>query len=205
MSNFYETKIFPIFNDLVTKDFDKYRKELLKNARGEVLELGMGSGFTLPYYPIDQVTRVVGLEPNQGMIDRVQPKLDEYQSIKAEVVAGVAEKLPFPDNSFDTVVCFLVLCTVKDQEATLEEIKRILKPDGIIIYLEHVHWPDGTIANKFYDRMNPAWKKLACGCNLNRHTVKNMQNHGFQVQEEKIQEGNLWSVPISSGLAHLIP
>jgi SAM-dependent methyltransferase len=120
------------------------RRELLEQARGRVLEIGGGTGANLPYYGAS-VDEVVFIEPEESMARRLERKLTN-SNLRARVVRAPAEALPFEDASFDVVVSTLVLCTVSDQPRALAEIHRVLKPDGRLLFVEHVRSDDAKLA-----------------------------------------------------------
>jgi ubiquinone/menaquinone biosynthesis C-methylase UbiE len=143
------------------------RRQLLLGAAGATIEIGAGTGLNLAHYPA-AVTSLVLAEPDQHMRRRLQKRVDTLDR-PAEVVNAPAERLPFPDATFDTVVVTLVLCSVADQDRALAEIARILKPDGRLLFLEHVRSDDPTLARQ-QDRMRRLYSGLA-GCNPNRSTL----------------------------------
>lgn len=150
----------------------KARKELLANVHGRVLEIGAGTGLNLPHYPAG--ADVVLTEPDAHMASRVRKR-------GAEVVLASADDLPFPDASFDTVVSTLVLCTVPDVPATLHEVRRVLKPGGQLVFLEHVRAPAGSSLERWQDRLHGPWKAFACGCHCNRDLRSTLTSSGYQV------------------------
>ena len=131
-------------------------------ANGRVLELGVGTGLNLPYY--DGAESVVGVDPDPHMLRRARRRGG------AELVEASAEELPFPDESFDTVVAALSLCTIPDVAAALAEARRVLRPDGRLLFLEHVR-SESERAAALQDRIEPLWTRLAGGCHPNRDTV----------------------------------
>jgi len=168
------------------------RRELLEQARGRVLELGGGTGLNLDLYPssLESLTMV---EPDPHMTKQMRQRLaDSGKSAQVSVVEAPGEDLPFPDGSFDTVVVTLVLCTVPDQAATLAEIKRVLAPEGQLLFLEHVRAQDDGLA-KWQDRLKGPWKFLADGCRCNRDTVAAIEASGFQLGE--VEDGELPKLP----------
>lgn len=175
------------------------RSELLSEAVGAVLEIGGGTGANLPHYR--DVERVVISEPDPFMRRKLEPKLEpklDQVRVPVEVSDAGAESLPFADGSFDTVVSTLVLCSVPDQRAALEEIRRVLRPDGKLLFLEHVRG-EGRIA-RWQDRLVPIWKRLFAGCHPNRDTVAAMEASGFRIEE--FGEIDL-SVPFSGIAPHV--
>ncbi|HEX2740403.1 MAG TPA: class I SAM-dependent methyltransferase [Rubrobacter sp.] len=155
----------------------EHRPRLLKGASGAVLEIGGGTGANLPHY--SDVERVTVAEPDPFMRKRLIPKLGAAR-VPVEVSAAGAEALPFHDGSFDTVVSTLVLCTVPDQGSALEEIRRVLRPGGRLLFIEHVR-ATGSIA-RWQDRIEPFWRRLFGGCHPNRDTVAAIEEVGFEIE-----------------------
>jgi ubiquinone/menaquinone biosynthesis C-methylase UbiE len=153
------------------------RRRLLAGARGAVLEIGGGTGANLAHYR--NVDRVTIAEPDRFMRNRIGPKLEEAR-VPVEVSAAGAEALPYPDGSFDTVVSTLVLCTVPDQEAALDEVRRVLRPGGRLLFIEHVR-AAGSAA-RWQDRLEPLWRRLLAGCHPNRDTVTAIEEAGFEIE-----------------------
>ncbi len=153
------------------------RRRLLAGARGAVLEIGGGTGANLAHYR--DVDRVTITEPDPFMRRRLEQKLTDAR-VPVEVSAAGAEALPFPDGSFDTVVSTLVLCTVPDQETALDEVGRVLRPGGRLLFIEHVR-AAGSAA-RWQDRVEPLWKRLLGGCHPNRDTVAAIEEAGFEIE-----------------------
>jgi ubiquinone/menaquinone biosynthesis C-methylase UbiE len=166
------------------------RRALLSSAEGRVIEIGAGTGVNLGHYP-DAVTELVLTEPEEPMARRLEAKA-QFSGRPATVVRTAAEALPFPDRSFDTAVCTLVLCTVRDPERTLGELARVLKPGGRLLFLEHVRSDDRSLAN-WQDRFAPLWRRLGHGCNCNRPTPELIRSSAFELVE--IAEGELPKSP----------
>lgn len=153
------------------------RARLLSGARGVVLEIGGGTGANVPHYR--DVERVLVSEPDPFMRRKLQPKL-AHARVPVEMSDAGAESLPFPDESFDTVVSTLVLCTVPDQRAALAEIQRVLRPGGRLLFIEHLRGED-SIA-RWQDRIEPLWRRLMGGCHPNRDTVAAIRGSGFEIE-----------------------
>jgi ubiquinone/menaquinone biosynthesis C-methylase UbiE len=166
------------------------RHELLASADGRVIEIGAGTGVNLAHYP-DAVTELVLTEPEEPMAKRLESKA-AAQDRPVTVVRAPAESLPFPDNSFDTAVCTLVLCTVRDPERTLSELDRVLKPGGQLLFLEHVRSDDPKLA-KWQDRIAPFWRRCGHGCNCNRPTPDLIRGSRLEVVE--MEEDRLPKAP----------
>jgi SAM-dependent methyltransferase len=141
---------------------------------GRVLEIGAGTGLNLEYYG-DAVTDLVLTEPEEPMARRLRQRVQ-----RGEVVEAPAERLPFPDDAFDTVVSTLVLCTVPDQPGALAEVRRVLKPGGRMLFLEHVRASDPDLA-KWQDRLMRPWRVIGYGCHCNRDTAAEMTRAGFRL------------------------
>src|SRR5690242_13342095 len=154
------------------------RQDLLADAFGNVLEIGAGTGINLPHYD-GNVASLVITEPEPAMLRRLQQKARE-QAPLAKVLRAPAEDLPFEDDTFDTVVSTLVLCGVDDQERALREARRVLRPGGRLLFLEHVRSDDAAFA-RFQDRMN--WlNRLVVHCDCNRATLTTIEKAGFHVE-----------------------
>jgi ubiquinone/menaquinone biosynthesis C-methylase UbiE len=166
------------------------RKSLLASARGRVVEIGAGTGFNLAHYP-NQLDELIVSEPNDAMRARARRRLDQG-GVAATLVDASAESLPLPDDSVDTVVATLVLCTVPDQDAALREIRRVLKPGGRLLFIEHVRSEDPKRA-KWQDRFERPWTVLADGCHPNRDTRAALESAGFRV--ELAEQGDMPKFP----------
>lgn len=164
------------------------RHALLAQARGRVLELGAGTGLNLEHYP-EAIESLTLVEPDPHMTKQLREKLaGAGRASEISVVEAPGENLPFPDDSFDTVVVTLVLCTVPDPAATLAEIKRVLAPNGQFLFLEHVRSHDPGLA-RWQDRLEGPWKFMADGCHCNRDTEAILSGSAFQI--ESIDHGKL--------------
>jgi len=155
------------------------RRRLLRQAHGRVLEIGAGTGANLPYY--GEVEELVLAEPEEPMARRLERKVPGHD-LPARIVLAPAEMLPFEDASFDTVVSTLVLCTVSDQPRALSEIRRVLKPDGRLLFVEHVRSEDPKLA-RWQDRLNGLNRRVGNGCNCNRDTLGTIKGSGFAVDD----------------------
>ena len=159
------------------------RAGLIGQARGDVLEIGAGTGANLRHYR--DVTRVVVAEPDPAMRARLTNHLASA-TVPVEVSDDPAERLGFLDASFDTVVATLVLCSVVDPDAALAELHRVLRPDGRLLVLEHVRG-EGRRA-RWQDRVTPLWRRVGAGCHPNRDTQAAVVRAGFHVgQEERFE------------------
>jgi SAM-dependent methyltransferase len=162
------------------------RAAVLARARGTVVELGAGTGLNLPHYPTD--VELVLTEPEQPMARRLLERLQQSER-QARVLQAPAERIPLPDDCADTVVSTLVLCTVHDLDATLSEIRRLLRPDGQLLFIEHVAAEPGTRLRRWQNRLERPWHRLAHGCHTNRDTEQALHNAGFTL--ETIRHGQM--------------
>ena len=155
------------------------RREVLSGARGRVLEIGAGTGLNLELYPREGLDSLVVTEPDPHMFKQLRERAPKVCA-GAELVQAGGEDLPFDDDSFDTVTVTLVLCTVPDQAATLREIKRVLKPGGRLLFLEHVRSNHADLA-RWQDRLEKPWRFLGDGCHCNRDTEAGIRAAGFEL------------------------
>nr|WP_240353617.1 class I SAM-dependent methyltransferase [Cohnella algarum] len=162
---------------LEKKHFQHIRKSLIQKVNGDILEIGSGTGFNFPLY--EHANRVIAVEPEPVMRQLSLPRLRQAH-VPIEVIDARAENLPFQDNSFDSVVCTLVFCTIPDPHMGLEEIRRVCKPGGKLLMFEHVK-VDHAVYGPLQEWVNPVWKKLCDGCHLNRRTIEFVQQAGFRI------------------------
>jgi ubiquinone/menaquinone biosynthesis C-methylase UbiE len=162
------------------------RRALLSGAQGSVIEIGAGTGANLAQYPVG-LTELVLVEPEKPMAERLQQHLGRIAS-PVRIVQAPAEAIPLPDNSFDFAVATLVLCTVRDPQQVLSELRRVLKPGGRLLFIEHVRAEDPNTA-KWQDRVQPLWLRIGHGCHCNRATLELIQASGFVV--ESVEHGRL--------------
>jgi ubiquinone/menaquinone biosynthesis C-methylase UbiE len=153
------------------------RRDLLAEARGHVLEIGAGTGLNVRHYP--RVDELVLTEPDPQMTRRLHARLAGHP-ISPSVVEAPAESLPFDSGSFDTVVSTMVLCTVPDPGRVLDEVRRVLRPSGRFLFIEHVRSEQPRLA-RWQDRLHPLWKPFALGCHCNRDTMALLATSGWTV------------------------
>jgi ubiquinone/menaquinone biosynthesis C-methylase UbiE len=156
------------------------RRDVLAQASGRTVDVGAGTGGNIGLFP-PEVGELVFAEPDPHMVKRLRPKL-AASGLGAEVVEAPAEDLPFEDSSFDTVVFTLVLCTVPDPAAALDEAARVLRPGGRLLFVEHVRSEEDGLA-RWQDRLERPWHFFADGCHCNRDTVSAIEKSGFTVGE----------------------
>ena len=164
------------------------RRRLLAVATGSTIEIGAGTGLNVSLYP-GAVTRLVLTEPDRHMRTRLARRVEET-SREAEMIDAPVERLPFPDATFDTAVVTLVLCSVDDQKVALQEIARVVKPGGRLLFLEHVRSADDKVARS-QDRIRPFCNLV--GCNPNRRTLAAIEASAFTV--ECVRHGEIPRAP----------
>ena len=153
------------------------RAALVGPAAGRVLEVGVGTGLTLPYYR--RAAGVVGVDPNPAMLARASARAAEA-AVPVTLEVARAEALPFEAGRFDTVVVSLVLCSVEDPQIAARELRRILKPGGELRLLEHIRAPGRHLA-RVQDLVTPLWRRVFGNCHLNRDTVRVLEAAGFEI------------------------
>ncbi len=149
------------------------RDSVLANARGDVLEIGAGTGLNLPAYP-STVSSLTLADPEPSMVERLKKRAEPG----TPVVEAGAERLPFPDANFDTVVSTLVLCTVDEVATSLAEIRRVLRPDGHLLLIEHVRAEEPRLL-RWQERLHGPWLRFGYGCHCNRDTKASLTAAGF--------------------------
>ncbi|HWE32836.1 MAG TPA: class I SAM-dependent methyltransferase [Solirubrobacteraceae bacterium] len=188
-------RVFAAMYDRVLADTERAglaerRRALLSQAHGAVLEIGAGTGANLDKYP-GTVTDLVLLEPEPPMARRLADHLSRA-SVPARIVSAPAESIPFADDTFDFAVSTLVLCTVNDPARALSELKRVLRPGGRLLFLEHVRSEDPGVA-RWQDRIHPLWLRIGHGCHCNRSTLELIGAGGFSI--EGVEHGRMPKAP----------
>lgn len=175
----YAERIFPwIMEQSDTDELQAERYATISDATGETLEIGVGTGANFAHYP-STVTAVTAVEPSNGMNARAR-RARAQAAVPVRLIAGDGQSLPFANGSFDTVLALFVLCTIPDPDRTLSEARRVLKPGGSLLFLEHVSAPEPGI-RRWQQRLEPVWKRIGCGCHLTRDTEVNISTAGFEV------------------------
>lgn len=155
----------------------RLRSAVLAEASGALLVVGAGQGHDLAHLP-PAVTSVVAVEPDAAMRRRARGRVRAAR-VPVRLVAGTAERLPVADRAVDTVLCMFVLCSVDDLGAAVAEIRRVLRPDGRLLLLEHVRGRGGSRTAALQDTLDPVWARLAGGCHLDRRTGAALDAAGF--------------------------
>jgi len=153
------------------------REKVIPLAQGRVLEVGIGSGMNLPYYRGQEVEHLTAIDPLEELWERRQVEVGSL-NFQVDFIKGSAQKIPFDDESFDTVVSTSTLCSIKEVDEALKEMFRVLKPGGKLLFEEHGAAPDASLA-RHQNRLNPVWKRISGGCNLNRNIPALLEAAGF--------------------------
>jgi ubiquinone/menaquinone biosynthesis C-methylase UbiE len=178
----YEEWILPPILDLVMrqKQLEDYRKRVVGAARGRVLEVGVGSGLNFPFYG-DQVEHLYGLDPSQRLLAIARRRATAVK-LPIELLPASATAIPLGDNSIDTIVMTWTLCSIPDAAAALREMRRVLKADGKLLFVEHGLSPEPGVV-RWQHRLTPVWRRVAGGCHLDRKIDQLMRGAGFDVSQ----------------------
>jgi ubiquinone/menaquinone biosynthesis C-methylase UbiE len=182
---FYARRILPhlINAAMKNKDATRLRAAWVPEARGRVLEIGIGSGLNLPFYS-SKVECVYGVEPSAELQKTADERAKRANTKVAFLLQSAEETIALADQSVDTVVMTWTLCSIFDPMRALAQMKRVLKPDGRMLFIEHGKSPDAGVA-RWQDRLTPAWKKIGGGCHLNRRIDDLLRAAEFEIQELK--------------------
>ncbi|WP_082657795.1 MULTISPECIES: class I SAM-dependent methyltransferase [unclassified Sphingopyxis] len=160
----------------------KARSKVVPHAQGDVLELGCGGGINMEFYEPARVTSFTGLDPSPELL-AMSRAAASARGMDADIQGGIGEAMPFESGRFDTVVTTFTLCSVADQAAVLGEIRRVLKPGGTALFLEHGGAPDAGVA-KWQRRIEPVWKRIGGNCHLTRPISQAYEKAGFSVDRQ---------------------
>ena len=174
-----------------TKPINYQRNKVVPLAKGIVLEIGIGSGLNIPFYNKNNIEKIIGLDPSEEL-NFLANKVAKKNNIEIDFIISGAEDIALPDNSIDTILITYTLCTIPDLDNSMAEMKRVLKSDGKFIFCEHGIAPDQNIV-KWQSRINPIWKAIMGGCNINRNIPKIISDGGFDITN--ISEMYLPSTP----------
>lgn len=178
---FYDARILPRLTHLAMgqEQLLPYRRRAVALARGRVLEIGIGSGLNLAHYP-NAVTRVIGVDPSPGLL-RLAAEASGRPGLETELVEGRAEALPLEDASVDCAIATWTLCSVSDPRRALAEIRRVLRPDGVLAFVEHGLAPEPRV-RRWQRRLTPLWSRCAGNCHLDRPTAALVEEGGFRIE-----------------------
>lgn len=177
----YDDWILPSILDYVMrqKQLVRYRRDVVGAAGGKVLEVGVGSGLNFPFYG-KQVERVVGLDPSPRLIAMARQRAATVK-VPVELLLGSAAAIPLADGSVDSVVLTWTLCSIPDAKAALAEMRRVLKPDGQLLFVEHGLSPEPAV-ERWQHRLTPLWRHMAGGCHLDRKMDDLVRSAGFDLK-----------------------
>jgi len=180
---FYAMHVLPHVVHLAcgTKPNRRQRQKIVPLAKGRVLEIGIGSGLNLEFYDSARVEHVWGLDPSPEMWAIAEASARK-QPFKVEFIEAGAERIPLEDRSVDTVVITYTLCTIPEATAALADMRRVLKPGGELVFCEHGLAPDEGV-RRWQHRVNPVWRRVGGGCNLNRDIPSLLKAGGFRIRD----------------------
>jgi ubiquinone/menaquinone biosynthesis C-methylase UbiE len=159
----------------------KARSRIVPQAEGDVLELGCGGGINMAFYDPSRIKSFAGVDPSPALLDRSR-EAAQAMGIAADIRGGVGEAIPFAGESFDTVLVTFTLCSVDDQMQVLSEMRRVLRPGGKVLFLEHGRAPDDAV-QKWQRRIEPIWKRIGGNCHLTRAISGAYEAAGFRIAE----------------------
>ena len=182
---FYEERVLPhlVHFACSARPNQKQREKIVPHARGDVLEIGFGSGLNLPFYNVQKVRKIWGLEPSEGMRRKSKALIDASE-LDVELIDLLGESIPLEANSVDTVLVTYSLCTIPDAIVALEGMRRVLKPGGSLLFCEHGIAPDESV-RRWQSRLNPVWSRVAGGCNMNRDIPDLIVTSGFEITTDE--------------------
>jgi len=183
---FYQERIIPylVQRSMRQETLVAYRERVVSGAVGRILEIGIGSGVNFRHYS-NQAKHVIGLDPSAKLL-AIAAEADKRTGLSVELVKGSAEVIPIEDKTMDTVLTTWTLCSISDVNRALSEMRRVLKPNGRLLFVEHGLSPDDKV-RRWQNRLNPVWKRVAGGCNLNRAIAQLIEVAGFRL--ERIDTG----------------
>jgi ubiquinone/menaquinone biosynthesis C-methylase UbiE len=183
---FYQKRIVPylVHTSMRQETLVPYRERVVSGATGRILEIGIGSGLNLRYYS-ERAEYVIGLEPSPKLL-AIAAEAERRAGLSFELVKGSAETIPLEDKAIDTVLTTWTLCTISAVNRALSEMRRVLKPDGRLLFVEHGLSPEEKV-RRWQNTLNPVWKRLAGGCHLNRAIPQLIERAGFRI--ERIDTG----------------
>lgn len=157
----------------------KARSRIVPQASGDVLELGCGGGINMPFYDAAKLNSFSGLDPSSALLEASRAAAAS-RGLAADIRAGIGEAMPFADSSFDTILVTFTLCSVSDQTQVLHEMRRVLRPDGRILFLEHGRAPDENVY-RWQRRIEPVWRRIGGNCHLTRAITGAYESAGFAI------------------------
>jgi ubiquinone/menaquinone biosynthesis C-methylase UbiE len=180
--SFYADRVLPyvVHVSMRQATFAEYRRRVVSSAEGVVLEVGVGSGLNLPFYG-DGAQQLIGLDPSPKLLSMAH-ETTRTTARAMELLEGSGEAIPLEDHSIDTVVTTWTLCSIPDVQRALTEMRRVLKPHGQFLFVEHGRSPDVNV-RRWQDRLTPLWKRIGGGCHLNRPILTLVEGAGFRIEQ----------------------
>jgi ubiquinone/menaquinone biosynthesis C-methylase UbiE len=178
---FYQERVLPwlVHLSMRQRRLAPYRSRVVSSATGRVLEVGIGSGLNLPFYG-NTVAEIIGLEPSPKLLDMAAAAPRKSQ-IPLRLIEGTAEAIPIEEKSVDAVVTTWTMCSIPEIQSALHEMRRVLRPDGHLLFVEHGRAPEPGV-RWWQDHLPPAWKLLSGGCHLNRAIEELIESAGFRIE-----------------------
>ena len=179
--SFYEKKILPKVLDLLcgSSPINYQRKKIVPKVSGNVLEIGIGSGLNLPHYNVSNISNITALDPAEELTDIAKKRISELD-LDIDVINCGAEEIPLESKSFDSILVTYTLCSIENLDDSMREIRRVMKDDGTLFFCEHGIAPDLKTKN-WQNRINPIWKRLMGGCNINRDIPEIISNSKLEI------------------------
>ena len=181
--NFYEKYILPHLLNCTCnqKPFVHQRRKVVPLAKGNILEIGIGSGLNIPFYEAEGIHKIWGIDPSEELIAMAKNQVkDDTPDI--EFIISKAEEIDFEDNFFDTILMTYTMCTISNLSEAFTELKRVIKPTGKLIFCEHGMAPDENVI-KWQNRINTFWPKISGGCNINKEIPSIIESSGFSISD----------------------
>ena len=181
--SFYEKKILPKVLDLLcgSSPINYQRKKIVPKVSGNVLEIGIGSGLNLPHYNVSNISNITALDPAEELTDIAKKRISELD-LDIDVINCGAEEIPLESKSFDSILVTYTLCSIENLDDSMREIRRVMKDDGNLFFCEHGIAPDLKTKN-WQNRINPIWKRLMGGCNINRDIPEIISNSKLEIAD----------------------
>ncbi len=179
--SFYEKKILPKVLDLLcgSSPISYQRKKIVPKVSGNVLEIGIGSGLNLPHYNVSNISNITALDPAEELTDIAKKRISELD-LDIDVINCGAEEIPLESKSFDSILVTYTLCSIENLDDSMREIRRVMKDDGTLFFCEHGIAPDLKTKN-WQNKINPIWKRLMGGCNINRDIPEIISNSKLEI------------------------
>ena len=182
MTNPYTNYILPKVTEVLcaSKPIMKQREKVVPLAAGRVLEIGVGSGLNFEYYNPVKVKYIFALDPSKELLGIAKKRINKSQPT-TEFIQGYAEAIPLQNKTIDTILITYSMCTIKDLITSMVEMNRVLKSTGKLIFCEHGTAPEVSV-QRWQNFLNPIWRRLGGGCNLNRNIPQILESNGFQIE-----------------------